>query len=49
MDPSTISGSTFTLAKQGSSQSVAATVSYDAETKKPRWIRTQTSTQERLT
>src|SRR5829696_4573959 len=34
MDPVTISGSTFTLAKQGSSQSVTATVSYDAATKK---------------
>jgi len=34
MDPVTISDSTFTLAKQGSSQSVAATVSYDAATKK---------------
>ena len=32
MDPVTISGSTFTLAKEGSSQS--ATVSYDAATKK---------------
>jgi Ca2+-binding RTX toxin-like protein len=34
MDPTTISGSTFTLAKQGSSQSVTATVTYDAATKK---------------
>jgi hypothetical protein len=34
MDPVTISGSTFTLAKQGSSQSVTATVSYDAANKK---------------
>src|SRR5829696_904869 len=34
MDPITISGSTFTLVKQGSSQSVTATVSYDAATKK---------------
>jgi hypothetical protein len=34
MDPATISGSTFTLAKQGSSQSVTATVSYDAAAKK---------------
>jgi hypothetical protein len=34
MDPVTISGSTFTLTKQGSSQSVTATVSYDAATKK---------------
>ena len=34
MDPVTLSGSTFTLVKQGSSQSVTATVSYDAATKK---------------
>src|SRR5919112_5861496 len=34
MEPTTISDSTFTLAKQGSSQSVAASVSYDAATKK---------------
>jgi hypothetical protein len=34
MDPVSISDSTFTLAKQGSSQPVAATVSYDAATKK---------------
>jgi methionine-rich copper-binding protein CopC len=34
MDPATISDSTFKLAKQGSSQSVTATVSYDAATKK---------------
>jgi hypothetical protein len=34
MDPTTINGSTFTLAKQGSSQSVTATVSYDSASKK---------------
>jgi hypothetical protein len=34
MDPTTISGSTFTLLKQGSSQPVAATVSYDSANKK---------------
>src|SRR5215212_8435220 len=34
MDASTISGSTFTLTKQGSTQPVAAQVSYDVATKK---------------
>jgi hypothetical protein len=34
MDPTTISGSTFTLAKQGSSQPVSAQVAYDASAKK---------------
>jgi hypothetical protein len=34
MDASTINGSTFTLSKQGATTSVAATVSYDAATKK---------------
>src|SRR5215218_345759 len=34
MDPVSLSGSTFTLAKQDSSQSVTATVSYDAATNK---------------
>jgi acid phosphatase type 7 len=34
MDASTISGSTFTLVKQGSTQPVAAQVSYDVVTKK---------------
>ena len=34
MDASTISGSTFTLTKQGSTQPVGAQVSYDAASKK---------------
>jgi DNA-binding phage protein len=34
MDPATVTGSTFTLTKQGSSQAVAAQVGYDAATKK---------------
>ena len=34
MDPATVTGSTFTLTKQGSSQPVGATVSYDQANKK---------------